>query len=135
MNPKGGKMKSREFGPTTDLWSLARQGVLNLVRNCLGAANKDSVLLLNEWGKVDKDLVRLMEETVRECGAECHSLWGEQIPRGSEKLSPVLIGALRSADKTIMNYTIDRIVLYDYVKDHNVIRVNNRCARRSCRLH
>jgi hypothetical protein len=120
-------MNSTELGPSTDLWSLAREGVVNLVRNCLGTVEKESVLLLNEWGKVDNDLVRLMEEVVRECGAECHSLWGEPIQVGRKGLSPVLLGALRSADKTIMNYTIDRVVLYDYVKDHNVIRVNNRC--------
>ena len=38
-----------------------KEGVANLIRNCVGVENGESILLLNENGAVDRDLVGLME--------------------------------------------------------------------------
>src|SRR5207244_1097972 len=104
-----------------------REGVWNLVAHCLEVQRGESVLLLNERGKIDPDLVALMEEAVKQCEGEFHSLWGETIDRGQRSLPKVLLGALLSANKVIMNYNLNREVLHQYVKDHQVLRVTNRC--------
>ena len=41
-----------------------REGVENLLRNCVGVEGGESILLLNEKGGVDADLVGLMEEAI-----------------------------------------------------------------------
>jgi len=104
-----------------------KEGVWNLVAHCLDVQKGESVLLLNEYGKIDPELVGLIEDAVKECGAESHSLWGETIERGARSFSKVLVGAILSADKLIMNYNLNREVLHQYVKDRQILRVTNRC--------
>ncbi len=113
----------------TTATDLIREGVRNLVSNCLDVQPGESILLLNERGRIAPELVDLMEEGVRQCRGECHSLWGETIERGQRTFPKVLLGALLSADKVIMNYNLDREVLHQYVKDHQILRVTNRCLR------
>lgn len=104
-----------------------KEGVWNLVANCLDVQKGESVLLLNEYGKIDPELVELIEDAARQQGAECHSLWGPTIERGARSFSKVLVGAFLSADRVIMNYNLNREVLHQYVKDHQILRVTNRC--------
>ncbi|MPZ14130.1 MAG: hypothetical protein GEU73_06845 [Chloroflexi bacterium] len=104
-----------------------KEGVWNLVANCLDCQKGESVLLLNEYGKIAPELVGLIEDAVKESGVESHSLWGPTIGRGARSFSKVLVGALLSADKVVMNYNLNREILHQYVKDHQILRVTNRC--------
>lgn len=111
----------------TTVQDQVKEGVWNLVANCLDVQKGESILLLNEYGKIDPKLVGLIEDAVNQQGAEAHSLWGPTIERGARSFSRVLVGALLSADKVIMNYNLNREVLHQYVKDHQILRVTHRC--------
>ena len=47
-----------------------KEGIVNLIRNCVGVEKGESVLLLNENGGIDRDLVGLMEEVIRDMAAD-----------------------------------------------------------------
>jgi hypothetical protein len=104
-----------------------KEGVWNLVNNCAEVKKGDDVLILNETGKVDKELATLITDAVKESRAEYHVMWGESIGRSSAAIPKVLIGALLSADKVISNYTLNRAVLDEYTKGKGVTQINNTC--------
>ena len=105
-----------------------REGVANLVRNCVGVEPGESVLLLNENGGVDHALVELMEEAVRAEGGTAYSLWVDPLTGISEM--PVVLGAaVLAADKLVMNANLNRVVLLEHLRANDkasMVRINNR---------
>ena len=105
-----------------------REGVENLVRNCVGVESGETMLLLNENGGVDRDLVALMEEAIRSAGGSAYSLWVEPLTGISEM--PAVVGsAVLAADKLVMNANLNRIILLDHLRSNgqaDMVRINNR---------
>ena len=104
-----------------------REGVANLVNNCAEVSQGESVLILNENGKVDAEVADLIAEAVTAAGAECHVLWGETIERGRQDLPRILVGAMLSADKVICSFGLNRAVVDSYTRGKGLIQVNNTC--------
>jgi hypothetical protein len=104
-----------------------REGVANLVNNCAEVSSGESVLVLNENGKVDGEVADLIAEAVKAAGAECHVLWGEPIERGRPDLPKVLVGAMLSADKVICNFGLNRAVVDGYTRGKGLVQINNTC--------
>ena len=104
-----------------------REGVANLVNNCAEVRQGESVLVLNENGKVDAEVADLIAEAVKAAGAECHVLWGETIERGRQDLPKILVGAMLSADKVICNFGLNRAVVDGYTRGKGLIQINNTC--------
>lgn len=105
-----------------------REGVANLVQNCVGVEKGEAVLLLNEHGGVDRDVVQLMEEAVRERGGTAYSLWIEPLG-GISEMPAVLGAAVLAADKLVMNANLNRVVLLDHLRaadKASMVRINNR---------
>jgi hypothetical protein len=105
-----------------------REGVQNLVNNCIGVESGETVLLLNENGAVDHDLVALMEEAIRSAGGAPYSLWVDPLTGISEM--PAVVGsAVLAADKLVMNANLNRVVLIDHLRANGqaeLVRINNR---------
>ena len=105
-----------------------REGVENLIRNCVGVEKGESILLLNEKGGVDADLVALMEEAIAAAGGAAYSLWVE--PLTSVQELPTAVGsAIVAADKLVLNASLNRVVLLDHLRAKeraDLIRINNR---------
>ncbi len=104
-----------------------RVGVANLVNNCAEVSYGESVLLLNENGKVDAEVADLIADAVKAAGAECHVLWGEPLERGREDLPKVLVGAMLAADKVISNFGLSRAMVDGYTRGRGLIQINNTC--------
>lgn len=104
-----------------------REGVQNLVTHCAEVQKDDSVLILNEYGKVDDEIAGLILEAVKATGAEFHVMWGESIERGRRDVPKVVLGAFLSAGKVISNFSINRAVLDEYTRGKGVIQINNGC--------
>jgi hypothetical protein len=104
-----------------------RDGVWNLVHNCAEVQKGDSVLILNEYGKIDPEVAELITEAVKATGADYHVLWGEPIAPHRTELPRVLIGAMLASDKVICSYAINRAVLDGYTRGKGIIQVNNTC--------
>ena len=105
-----------------------REGVTNLVRNCVSVEPGESILLLNESGGIDHALVELMEEAVRELGGSAYSLWVEPLT-GIKELPAVLGAAVLAADKLVMNANLNRVVLLEHLRANgraSMVRINNR---------
>lgn len=94
-----------------------KEGVWNLVRNCAEVKKGDSVLVLNEYDRVNGVVADLITEAVRQTGAEYHVMWGGSIERGRSSLPKVLVGALLSADKVIYQYGINRVLLDEHLRE------------------
>ena len=111
---------------TSDL--EAQVGVNNLVRYCISVEKGESVLLLNERGGVDADLVGLMESAITATGGLPYSLWVD--PVGSIKELPAPIAnAVLSTDKLLLNCNLNRVVLLDHLRVNDradLVRINNR---------
>jgi hypothetical protein len=104
------------------------EGVANLVKNCVGVEPGESVLLLNEHGGVDRDLVALIEDAIRDAGGAPYSLWVEPLARATE-MPAVVGGAVLAADKLLLNANLNRVVLLDHLRAHGqaeLVRINNR---------
>jgi hypothetical protein len=105
-----------------------KEGVVNLVRNCVGVEKGESVLLLNENGGISRDLVGLMEDVIRAEGGIAYSLWVDPLT-GIREMPAVLSGAVLAADKLVMNANLNRVVLLEYLRANDkaqLIRINNR---------
>ncbi|MCH7654594.1 MAG: hypothetical protein IIC95_01245 [Chloroflexi bacterium] len=105
-----------------------RDGVENLIRNCVGVAKGEAILLLNERGGVDADLVALMEESIVAGGGTAYSLWIEPLT-GIKELPAVVGSAVTAADKLVLNANLNRVVLLEHLRAHDrtdLVRVNNR---------
>jgi len=116
-----------EADMVTDTDTKVREGVANLIRNCVGVEKGESILLLNEHGGVDHSLVALMEEAVRAEGGSAFSLWVEPLPGSA--MPGVLGAAVLAADKLIMNANLNRMVLLEHLRTNDKagqVRINNR---------
>src|SRR5712692_10428560 len=102
-----------------------RDGVQNLVQQCAEVKDGDEVLILNEYGKVDEEIARLIAETVKASGAEYHVMWGESVERSAKALPKTLIGAILSSAKIISNFSLNRAVLDDYTRGKVIVQINN----------
>ena len=105
-----------------------RDGVENLIRNCVDVEKGESILLLNEKGGVDADLVALMEEAIVAAGGAAYSLWVEPLT-GIKELPAVVGSAVAAADKLVLNATLNRVVLLEHLRANDradLIRINNR---------
>ncbi len=106
-----------------------REGVRNLIRNCLAAEKGESVLLLNEVGGVDRDLVELIEGEIRASGGTAYSLWVDPLGPGLKEVPKVIGNAIVAADKLLLNANLNRVVLLEHLKAHDrasMVRINNR---------
>lgn len=104
-----------------------REGVRNLVEHCAEVSRGDSVLILNEYGKIDPDIADLVAEAVKTAGADYHVMWGETIERGRKDLPKVLAGAMLSSDKVIASYSLNRAVVDGYTRGTGIVQINNGC--------
>ena len=105
-----------------------RMGVENLLHNCVVVAKGESILLLNEKGGVDADLVALMEEAIAAAGGAAYSLWVEPLT-GIRELPAVVGSAVVAADKLVLNAGLNRVVLLEHLRASDrpdLIRINNR---------
>lgn len=112
----------------TDTEAKVREGVTNLIRNCVGVEKGESILLLNEHGGVDHALVSLMEEAVRSEGGNAVSIWVEPLT-GISEMPAILGAAVLATDKLIMNANLNRVVLLEHLRANNkaeLVRINNR---------
>jgi hypothetical protein len=114
---------------TTATEGLVHEGVSNLVRNCLAVEQGEAVLLLNELGGVDRDLVGLLEDEVRASGGTAYSLWIDPLGPSLKELPKVIGNAVLAADKLVLNANLNRVVLLEHLKAHDragLVRINNR---------
>lgn len=120
--------------PLSDLPAVeqTKDGVRNLVEEVANVQPGERVLILSEYGRVEKDLPDLIGQAVKAAGGEYHVLWAEPIESPSQPAPPVLMAAMRAADKII--YTVpagapsDRIIspVARYLdKDEGPLRVTN----------
>ena len=106
-----------------------REGVENLVLNCLQVAVGETILLLNENGGVDRDLVGLTEEAIKAAGGQFYSLWVDPIDIHIPEVPKVIGNAVLAADKLLMNATLNRVILLDLLQANglqSLVRINNR---------
>lgn len=104
-----------------------RLGVQNLVERCAEVRSGESVLILNEYGKVEPEIATLIEEAVKATGAERYVLWGESLARDRRDIPRVLLGAFLAADKVIASFALNRAVLDEHTRGRGVVQVNNGC--------
>jgi hypothetical protein len=90
---------------TTDapLIGRARSGIRNLVRQVADVQPGERVLILSEYGRVEKELPNLIGEVVKEAGGECHVMWADPLEPGVDSPPTVLMAAMLTADKLIYN--------------------------------
>ena len=108
--------------------SKVREGIANLIENCVGVEKGESVLLLNENGGVDRGVVEVMEQVIREQGGTAYSMWIDPLG-GIQEMPEVLGAAVLAADKLIMNANLNRVILLDHLRANakpNMVRINNR---------
>ena len=60
-----------------------RDGVWNLVHHCAEVKKGDSVLILNEHGKIDPEVAALIAEAVKAAGCSCWTT-----PRSEKRPEP-----------------------------------------------
>ena len=105
-----------------------REGIGNLIRNCVGVEKGESILLLNEHGGVDRDLVSMMEDEIREAGGTVYSMWID--PLTGMREMPRLIGnAIVGADKLVTNCNLNRVIMLEHLRANDraeLVRINNR---------
>jgi hypothetical protein len=91
--------------PLADLPPLerARDGIRNLVEEVASLQAGERVLILSEYGRVERELPDLIGETVKAVGGEYHVVWAEPIESPSQPAPPVLMAAMHAADKIIYN--------------------------------
>ena len=108
--------------------AAVRGGVSNLILNCVGVELGDTVLLVNENGGVDRDLIGLMEEAIKSGGGTPYSLWVDSL--AGIKAMPKLLGsAILAADKLVMNANLNRVILLNHLLANgqaDMVRINNR---------
>lgn len=84
-----------------ELLDLAREGARNLVEEAAGVERGDHVLILNEYGRVDRELEELIGEAVTKSGGRYHAVWSEPISPDDMSEPKILVSAMRSADRVI----------------------------------
>ena len=108
--------------------SDVQAGVNNLVRHCAAVERGESVLLLNERGGMDAELVALLEQAIAGAGGTPYSLWVDSLARAEELPRPVA-GAVLGADKLLLNCNLNRAVLLEHLRANGaagLVRINNR---------
>lgn len=114
---------------TTTPETATRDGVDNLIRNCLAVASGETVLLLNGHTEVERDLVGLMEEAINDAGGTPYSLWVDKLDIGLTEVPGLIRNAIDGADKLLLNANLNRVILFDHLKATDrtgLVRVNNR---------
>ena len=101
------------------------EGVRNLVQQCAEVKDGDEVLILNEFGKVDEEIAKLIAEAVKATGAAYHVMWGESVERSAKALPKTLIGAILASAKIISNFSLNRALLDDYTRGKAIVQINN----------
>jgi hypothetical protein len=81
-----------------------RDGVRNLVEEVARVARGEQVLVLSEYGRVDRDLPDLIGDAVRQAGAVCQVMWSDGIAPDSKGRPEILIKAMQAADRIIYNF-------------------------------
>lgn len=93
-----------QSSPSASIGELARKGVHNLVENVAQVQRGQRVLILSQYGKVERDVAELIADAVKSAGAEYHVMWAEPLDMQTTEVPPVLMGAMRAADEVI--YTV-----------------------------
>ncbi len=83
--------------------ALVREGVSNLVREAAEVQRGDQVLVLSDYGLVDKELPDLIAEEIKSCGAEAQVMWSEPMSPNRTTTPKVLLAAMQAADRIIYN--------------------------------
>lgn len=104
-----------------------REGVQNLVNRCAEVQAGETVLVLNEVGKVEPEIAGLVEEAAKTAGAETYVLWGEVPNRSRREIPKLLLNAFLSADKVISNFSLNRAALDPHTRGQGIVQVNNGC--------
>ena len=89
---------------TIEHMDYAREGVRNLVENVAHVQAGQRVLILSEYGKVEREIADLIAEAVKAARAEYHVLWAEPLDMSVTEIPRVLMSAMRAADQVI--YTV-----------------------------
>jgi hypothetical protein len=108
-----------------DMVNNIQEGVRNLIAHCAEVQKGDEVLILNEYGKIDPDVADSITTAVKNSGAECHVLWGEGVERDRTSLPKVLVGAMLSARKVIVNCALNRAIVDEYTAGKGLVQINN----------
>ena len=99
------------------------EGIRNLINNCAEVRTGEKILLLNELGNTDNELVLLIAENIKKVGADCHTMWAESSARGMMNLDPALVEAINSADKVIAHYPLRDSILVKCLGEAPRVRV------------
>jgi len=81
----------------------AKVGIRNLVEEVAGVQPGERVLILSEFGRVDRDLPDLMADGVKQAGGESHVLWTEPLEPARTSAPDVVLRAIQAADRVIYN--------------------------------
>lgn len=123
------------------------EGVKNLIENCAQVQRGEKVLVLNERGEMESDLVDLIAGAIRDAGATPQVLWADPIGQGpfgegAASLPDELVKAITSADKVIAHYPIRDRLLARYLGDaprvtivHSMFRTKDDFASEHARFH
>ena len=118
-----------------ELVTLAREGVRNLVDNCVEVQAGELVVMVNDSSRIDKDLSALIEERIRIRGARAVSVWVEPTEtltppkpvRGAAfTLSADQVAPLLKADKVVAQADPDTLARYLADSDKKPLVVTNR---------
>ncbi len=107
-----------------------REGVANLIDNCAEVKQGETVLLLNERGEAEPDLIEVIAESVRAAGGREQVMWLDRPERGggpgaAPPISDELATAIRSADKVIALYPLsDRALVQTLGESPSVLIAN-----------
>ena len=104
---------------------LIKAGVDNLVNHCAKVTGGERVLIVNARGKVEPELAALIQKAVETAGAFCEYIWIDPVHKEVTILPPTLVRAIEVSDKIIFNGSISRVLLNRYLKDRDVVEINN----------
>ena len=117
------------------------EGVRNLVANCAEIQRGEKVLIVNEQGAMDPDVVSLIAEDVRGAGASPQVIWAEPPGRGNP-VPDELLQAIASSDKVIDSLGIGDKALEAHlgpnphvVVIHSMFRTKDHFASEHARYH
>ncbi len=81
-----------------------RDGIRNLVQEVVTVQPGERVLILSEYGRVDRELPDLIGEAIKQAGGEYQVMWSEGIDPDGRGRPEILIKAMQAADKVIYNF-------------------------------
>ncbi len=88
----------------TDRESQVRDGVRNLVREVVNVQPGESVLVLSEYGRVDRDLPDIIGDAIKAAGGSTQIIWSDAVDPDNAQEPKITIAALQAADKVIYNF-------------------------------